>query len=347
MAREEELFDEEAGELGGVMTDDAMFLDEIAGEELDAETGDLLRIEANLLGAFGAITSCDFRGNGLAVGDDVVDEIFPDVILNGADMLAERVLRSFTGLRHEIGDIDARGPGMSDGAGDLGDEEIRKNAGVERAGPHEDEVGVVDGFEGGGERAYAAGNELEFANRNSAAGNVGFALYALAIGEGSDEMNVRSGGRKDATADRKNFGGNANRFSEISGNVGKRRKEEIAKVVTAEAAPGLESILKKTAEERFVFGERHHAIANIARRKNAVFTAQTAGAAAVVGDGNDGGEIGDRASEGGLFVAPPDDMVLQTTKKSGKPGAAAESDNTKGTGGPLGLTRLFHENECR
>ena len=341
MAREEELFDEEAGELGGVMTDDAMFLDEIAGEEFDLKPGNLIGIEADLFGAFGAVATGNVEGDGFAVGDDVVDEIFPDVILDSANVFAKAVMGGFAGLGHEIGDIDAGNMGASDSPGDFRDQKIRENAGVKGAGAHEDEVGLLNGFQSGGERANAARNEFQFADGKRAAGNIGFAFHALAIGKSGDEMNVGGGGRKDAAANGEDLSGNANRFSEIAGDVGERGEEEVAEVVAAETASGLESILKEAAEESFVLGERDQAIANVAGRKNAIFAAQAARAAAVVGDGDNRGEIGDRACEGRLFVAAPDDVILQATKKSGKSGAAAESDNTEGAGSPLRATIFF------
>jgi hypothetical protein len=156
-------------------------------------------------------------------------------------------------------------------------------------------------------------------------------------------MNVRGRGRENATADGEDFRGNADGFGEISGDMGERGEKEVAEVVAAKAASGLETILEEAAEQGFVFREGNHAIANVAGRENAILAAKATGAAAVVGNGDDRGEIGDRASEGGLLVATANDMIFQATEKSGEASAAAESDHTEGTRSPLRLARLFHE----
>src|SRR5271163_3965984 len=101
-------------------------------------------------------------------------------------------------------------------------------------------------------------------------------------------MNVFERGGEDAAADGEDFAADADGFGEISGDVRECREEEIAEIVADEAVASFETVLKEAAEQSFVFGESHHAIADIAGRKYAVFAAQAAGGAAVVGDGDDG-----------------------------------------------------------
>src|SRR5271167_2262174 len=100
-------------------------------------------------------------------------------------------------------------------------------------------------------------------------------------------MDVRKRGRKDAAADGEDFAADTNGFGEIAGDVRKCGEEEIAKIVANESPAGVETVLKKAAEKGFVFRQRDHAVANVAGRKNAVFSAETAGASAVIGDGDD------------------------------------------------------------
>jgi hypothetical protein len=63
--------------------------------------------------------------------------------------------------------------------------------------------------------------------------------------------------------------------------------------VPREAAASGKAILKKFSEEVLVFRKGYHAVAYVSGRENAVFTAQAAGAAAVIGDGDYRGEVGD------------------------------------------------------
>ena len=71
-----------------------------------------------------------------------------DVSLDGAQVVGEGIAGGFSGLGHEVGDVDARGFGMDYRGGDLRDQEIGEDAGVERAGAEEDKVGCANGVEG-------------------------------------------------------------------------------------------------------------------------------------------------------------------------------------------------------
>jgi len=85
-----------------------------------------------------------------------------NVFLDGSEMIGEGVAGGFAGLGHQIGDVDARSFGFGDGAGNFGDQQVRENAGVERAGTEEDQVGLLDGFDGPGERTDAVRGQLSF-----------------------------------------------------------------------------------------------------------------------------------------------------------------------------------------
>ena len=106
-------------------------------------------------------------------------------------------------------------------------------------------------------------------------------------------------------------------------------RNRLPKLCPTRPRPGTETILEQTAEQRFVFGKRDHAIADVAGRKNAIFAAQTAGAAAVIGDGDDGGEVDDGTARGRIRIVARNDVLLEPAKKGGETGAAAESDDAK------------------
>jgi len=108
--------------------------------------------------------------------------------------------------------------------------------------------------------------------------------------------------------------------------MGERGEEKITEVVAHEATPGVEAILKKAAKESFIFRKSDHTVADVAGRKDAVFAAQAAGAAAVIGDGDDGGEIGDGALGSRVLIGAADDVFLESAKKGREAGAAAEGD---------------------
>ena len=104
-----------------VVTDDAMFFEEIVGDGADAEFLKFGQIDEDGLSALAAIAAGDGRRDGLAVGDNEIDDATGSMFLDGANVVGEGVAGGFARLGHEIGDIDARGLGFSDGGGDFRD----------------------------------------------------------------------------------------------------------------------------------------------------------------------------------------------------------------------------------
>src|SRR5208282_5772092 len=96
--------------------------------------------------------------------------------------------------------------------------------------------------------------------------------------------------------------------------------------MASETSAAGKTILKKPAEERFIVRERHHAIANVARRKDAILAAQPARTAAIVSDGHDRSEIGNRQT---LTLRPSSrDVFLQSAQQRGESRAAAHGNHS-------------------
>lgn len=86
---EEELFEEEMGEESGVVADDAMLFKEIVGDDAGAKLEKFVAIEADGFGVFCAITASHVGGNGFGVGDDHIDYAAANVLLDGANVIAQ------------------------------------------------------------------------------------------------------------------------------------------------------------------------------------------------------------------------------------------------------------------
>src|SRR5713226_197764 len=327
-----EFFEKEAREAGGVVADDPVFLEEVVEDDAEAELLEDGKINGHRFGALRAITPCHIGRDALAVSDDPIDDAARDVFLDGAEVIGKGVAGGFAGLGHQIGDIDARRLRLGDGGGNFRDQQIRKNAGVKRAGAEENQVGLLDGFDSFGERAHAARRKLESFDGGAAGGDAGFAVDGAAVFEPGNEMNVRKGGRKNAAANREHLAADADGFREIAGDVRQRSEKKIAEIVAGEAAARVKPVLEKAAEKGFIFRKSDHAVADIAGREDAVFATQTAGAAAVIGDSDDGGEIGDGVFGAGLFAGAADDKFLEAAKKRGKACAAAQSNDAEAAG---------------
>src|ERR1700747_3586336 len=85
-------------------------------------------------------------------------------------------------------------------------------------------------------------------------------------------------------------------------------------------------ILKQSPEQSLILGERYHAVADVAGRKDTILSAQTAGAAAIVGDCDDSGEIADRVFEIGRIKAAGN-VLFQTPQQREKPRPSTQSNN--------------------
>src|SRR5260370_6750757 len=315
-----------------MVADDGVFLEEIVEDDAEAELLERGKVDGDGFGALGTVPPSYIGRHGLAIGNNPIDEAVRDVVLDGAEMIGKGVAGGFAGLGHEVGDVDARSMGFGDGAGNLRDEQSRKKAGVEGSGTEKNQVGFLDGFDGQGERTPTERRKLEFFDRHGAGSNAGFAVNDAAVFQRGDEMHVRERGRKDAPADGEHFAADANRFGKVSGDVRESCEEKIAEIVADEAASRMKTILEEAAEKGFIFRKSHHAVANVAGREDAILAAQAAGAAAVIGDGDEGGEIGDGTLGAGVLVGAADDVVLEAAKQRGQSRAAAESDKPEAAG---------------
>ena len=310
----EEFLENELSQASRVVANDAVFFEEIIEHDAIAELLKIGDIDRDGLGALRAVAPGDFRGDRLAIGDDPIDDATGSVALNGGEMVRKGVAGRFAGLGHEIRDVDAGRFGFGDGVGDFRDEQVRKNTGVERTRAKEDQVGLLNGLDRFRERANVAGQQREFFDWLSAGGDSRLALNFAAVFERGHESDVGERRRKDTTANREDFAGYANGLGEIACDMGERGEEEVAEIMADEAAAGVKAILKEAPQQGLVLRQRDHAVANISGRKNAIFPAKTAGAASVIGDRDDSGEIAHRPLVVGGIVTTPGHIFLKAAQ---------------------------------
>ena len=165
-------------------------------------------------------------------------------------------------------------------------------------------------------------------------GDVGFAAHDGAVVHAGGERGVGGGGGVDAAAGGEDLRAGLDGLGEVAGDAGEGGEEEVAEAVAVEVALG-EAVLEKAGEEVFVFGERDEAVAQVAGGKHVEVFAEAAGGAAVVGDGDDGGELADEAREvfavagNGCVAEGACDEALEAAQQGGEAGAAADGDNAK------------------
>src|ERR1700674_2055742 len=152
----EEFFEEQARKPPRVVPNDAVFLEEIIQDNAEAELLKHREIDHDGFSTLRAVAPSHSGRDGLAVCDDPIDYPVRHVLLDRAEMISKSVACGLTGLRHQVGDVNARSLGFGYGARDFRDHKIREDAGIERARSEKDEVCLPDGFNRLGERPHAA-----------------------------------------------------------------------------------------------------------------------------------------------------------------------------------------------
>jgi hypothetical protein len=336
-----------------VVAEEIAFVNKIAGDGFDAEGTDAVEVGDDGALALAGVLFETRGGDGGGVDESVVEDgaagctgVGVGMLQDLFDVLGGGEADGLVSLGHEVADVDAGGPGLSDGFGDAADEQVGDERGVERAGAEGDEVSVGDGFEGLRERVRGGGLEHQLDDALAGGGDVGLALDDGAVVHARGEADVGVGGREDAAADGEDLRGHLHGLGEVSGDVGEGGDEEVAEAVAFELAL-VEAEPEEAGEEVLVFGEGDHAVADVAGGQHLEVFAETAGGAAVIGDGDYGGEIADRAGDGGArsrfsavrsrgldteaaATVRAGDVTLEAAEECGEAGAAADGYDAEG-----------------
>ncbi len=321
--------------VGGV-ADYVAFVGEVAGDAVDAHGLDFVDVGLDDFGAFRGVACLCGGGDGRGVDDGVVEDGLAGMVVDALDVLGCGEVQAFIGLGHEVGDVDAGAGGGGDGLGDSWNEQVGDEAGEERAGTESDEVGLGDGVEGFRQGLDADGFEHELVDDFPAGGDAGFSADDGAVGHAGGEGDVVGGDGVDVPGGGEDFGGEADGLGEVAGHFDECCDEQVAEVVAFELASGAEAVLEEAGDEPLVLGERDHAVAEVAGGKHFEVLAEATAGAAVVGDGDNSGEVADPCVGGvfgveeGACAGVGDDMVLESAEKRGKAGAAADGDDAAG-----------------
>ena len=284
------------------MAEDFTFVDEVAGDGFDAQGADAVEVGEDGGLAFAGVAGQGVDADGGGVDEGVVEDLGAGVVEDLFDVLRGGETERLVGLGHEVADVDAGGGGAADGFGDLADEEVGDERGIERAGAEGDEVGGGDGFEGFGEGRGVGGREHELGDGTLGGGDAGFAVDGGAVVHAGGDGGVGGGAGVDAAAGGEDLGAGLDGLGEVAGDAGEGGEEEVAEAVAFEIAVG-EAVLEEAGEEGFVLGEGDEAVADVAGGQHLEVFAEAAGGTAVVGDGDDGREFADECGkvlEGGV-----------------------------------------------
>src|SRR3984957_18480714 len=91
----------------------------------------------------------------------------------------------------------------------------------------------------------------------------------------------------------------------------------------------LKTILKQPPQQRFILGQRHHTVANISRRKNAIFPPQPPRRPAIIRYRNDRHQVRNRTLRRRVIVAAPHAMLLEPPQQRRQARTPAKRDHAK------------------
>ncbi len=282
----------------------------------DAESGERFLVRRDGDGAFAKISLLRFGRDGKIVYKRIVEETVAAVVEKRADMIDGSIPCGLAALRHKIHHVDLDGIRRVDRLADAGDEKIRNNARIKAAGAEHDEVCLPDGVETGAERhgvlrrkicPHNAPREVFFVF-----GNLRFARDGHAVVEIGEELHVFVCDRQHAPGDGEHLAHARDGLVKRIAHAVERGEKEIAEALTAQRAVP-EPVGEQRLHRRLGVRERLQAVADVAGREHAELLPEHAAAAAVVHDGDDGGNGRGNA--------------LQAAQHGGKSGTAADGDD--------------------
>src|SRR5277367_3004168 len=97
-------------------------------------------------------------------------------------------------LGHQVADVNLGGGRVDDGVGDAVHQQVRDEAGEQRAGTDADDIGTGDGVEGLGHGIDVGRNEKKFLDAAFAGGDLGLSADTGAVLHQSFQFDIRSGG---------------------------------------------------------------------------------------------------------------------------------------------------------
>ena len=216
------------------------------------------------------------------------------MLQNGADMIVGVVAVGLTVLGHDVQRVDLACPALADGVRDAADKEIRNDARIEAPRPDHDDIGVADGLHALRQGHRTLRDQPDLADAGIVdlfrVEDLALTEHAAAVVKLRLQPHILIGHGQHPAGDGQDVPHPVDRLVKRAGNAVHGRQEQIAEALPGQRAVG-KAVVEQLLHGGLGIGQRHDAVADIARRQHPQILAQHAGAAAVVGDGDDGGDI--------------------------------------------------------
>lgn len=133
------------------------FIDQVGGDQA-VGTGLAGIAESNEANIFGQ------RGGEVVIGDDQVEQPPADVVIKDPDVIVKIEGIGLATLGGDVANVDLNRPADANGVGQIGDEQVGQQAGVQATRTDDEQLGIQDGLDGLGEGRWIGGLKPDMAN---------------------------------------------------------------------------------------------------------------------------------------------------------------------------------------
>ena len=260
-------------------------------EERVLQLRDALAVDAQQLRVLFTVSRGELMRDGRIVGKAEVDDPLPPVTLQGFQMIGGGVALGLAVLRHDIADVKLLRVRRADRVGHAVDEQVRDHARIKASRAEQDEVGLRNSTEGGGQGLGLGRDQIHMVDAAVLllfrVENVRFAHDARAVFKHGLELYIRVRHRQHAARDRQYLSHHGDGLFKAPRHAVERRKQQVSERLPLKLPLG-KAIAEKLLHHRLGVRERLHTLPHVTRRQNTHFTAQHAAPAAVVRHRDDG-----------------------------------------------------------
>ena len=239
-----------------------------------------------------------FRRGSAVVGQNEIHHPAADMVYQGFQMVPHRIAGGFPRLGHDVADIKHRGAAFPDGRKDFRHQEIGQHRCVKASRPQGNKVRFPDGLQGiaHGHRRLRHRGHADDTHVPSDFFRIGrnfrFSFHDFAVGHFGPEAHFLGGGRHDLAADIENLAGRFQSVLHAAELLNQGCQEKVSQAVPRQFPFAAEAVLEDLLQHRFLVSQGHQTVPKIPGRNDSHFLPKPSGRAAVIGYGNDGGNIG-------------------------------------------------------
>src|ERR1700722_7230877 len=184
----------------GVMPGDLTLIKVIAQDWTNSQFSDGIFVDYNLRRAFERVLGFQGFRDGCRIQQGVVENSRLGMLIERPNVVGGTASQTLVSLRHQVADINLGRPGGCNSLGNSMYQQIRNQAGKQRAGTNGNQIGASNRIQRLGKRFYVRRHEKQFFDASLTGGDFGLAAHPGSVVHQGFQLDVRSRGRIDVPA---------------------------------------------------------------------------------------------------------------------------------------------------